>query len=71
LWPVPEAGREWITSKQEVTDYFLFAVIAQRHFAERFERGKLSFTGDVLPVISVFGRQPKFGKLLKRLTVGA
>jgi hypothetical protein len=41
-------------------------------FAERFERGKLSFTGDVLQVISVVGRrQQKFGKLLKRLTVGA
>jgi hypothetical protein len=45
--------------------------IAQRDFAKRFERGKLSFTGDVLQVISVFGRQQKFAKLLKRLTVGA
>jgi hypothetical protein len=45
-----------VTSKQEVTDYFLYADIAQRDFAERFERGKLSFTGDVLQVISVFGR---------------
>ncbi len=45
--------------------------IAQRDFAKRFERGKLSFTGDVLQVISVFGRPQKFGKLLKRLTVGA
>jgi hypothetical protein len=45
--------------------------IARRHFAERLGRGKLSFTGDVLQVISVVGRQQKFGKLLKRLTVGA
>jgi len=29
----------------------------QRDFAKRFERGKLSFTGDVLQVISVFGPQ--------------
>jgi hypothetical protein len=42
------------TSKQEVTDYLLFA---QPDFAERFERGKLSFTGDVLQVISVFDGQ--------------
>jgi len=39
-----------LTGKQEGTDYFLFADIAQRDFAERFERGKLSFTGDVLQV---------------------
>ena len=45
--------------------------IAQRDFAKRFGRGKLSFTGDVLQVISVVGRQQKFGKLLKWLTVGA
>jgi hypothetical protein len=67
--------------------------MAWRDFAKRFERGKLSFTGngsrtshpnrrceqkakygftgDVLQVISVFGRQQKFAKLLKRLTVGA
>jgi hypothetical protein len=45
--------------------------IAQRDFAKRFERGKLSFTGDGLQVISVFGRQQKFANLLKRLTVGA
>jgi hypothetical protein len=44
---------------------------AQRDFAKRFERDKLSFTGDALQVISVSGRQLKFGKLLKRLTVGA
>jgi hypothetical protein len=43
----------------------------RRDFTERFERGKLSFTGDVLQVISVFGRQQKFAKLLKRLVVGA
>ena len=60
-----------ITGKQEVTDYFLLADIAQRHFAKRFERGKLTFTGDVLQVIFVSGRQQKFGKLLKRLAVGA
>jgi hypothetical protein len=45
-----------MTDKQEVTDYFLLADIAQRDFAKRFERGKLNFTGDVLQVISVFGR---------------
>jgi hypothetical protein len=31
--------------------------IAQRDFAKRFECGKLTFTGDVLQVISVVGRQ--------------
>jgi hypothetical protein len=46
-----------VTGKQEVTDYFLLADIARRHFAKRFERGKLNFTGDVLQVISVVGRQ--------------
>jgi hypothetical protein len=45
--------------------------IARRDFAKRFERGKLSFTGDVLQVISVVGRQQKFAKLLKQLAVGA
>jgi hypothetical protein len=60
-----------LTGKQEATDYFLLADVAQRDFAKRFGRGKLSFTGDVLQVISVFGRQQKFAKLLKRLTVGA
>ena len=45
--------------------------IAQGDFAKRLRRGKLSFTGDVLQVISVFGRQQKFGKLLKPLAVGA
>jgi hypothetical protein len=45
--------------------------IAHRDFAKWFRRGKLSFTGDVLQVISVFGRPQKIGKLLKRLTVGA
>jgi hypothetical protein len=45
--------------------------VDQRDFAKRFERGKLSFTGDVLQVISVFGRQQKFAKLLKLITVGA
>jgi hypothetical protein len=39
-----------LTGKQEATDYFLLADIAQRDFAKRFERGKLSFTGDVLQV---------------------
>jgi hypothetical protein len=48
-----------------------FADMAHRDFAERLERGKLSFTSDLLQVISVSGRQQKFGKLLKRLTVGA
>jgi hypothetical protein len=28
------------------TDYFLLADIAQRDFAKRFERGKLTFAGD-------------------------
>jgi hypothetical protein len=41
-----------------------------RDFAKRFEHGKLTFTGDVLQVISVFGGQQKFAKLLKRITVG-
>ena len=45
--------------------------VTQRDFAKRFRRGKLSFTGDVLQVISVVGRQQKFAKLLKRLIVGA
>ena len=36
--------------QQEVTDHFLFADVARPDFAERFERGKLSFTGDVLQV---------------------
>jgi hypothetical protein len=45
--------------------------VAQCDFAKRFERGKLSFTGDGLQVISVAGRQQKFAKLLKQLTVGA
>jgi hypothetical protein len=35
-----------------ITDYFLVADTAQRDFAKRFERGKLSFTGDVLQVAS-------------------
>jgi hypothetical protein len=43
-------GSGWLTGKQEATDYFLLADIAQRDFAKRFERGKLSFTGDVLQV---------------------
>ena len=63
--------RSRLRGQQEVTDFFLLADIAQRDFAKRFERGKLTFTGDVLQVISVFGRQQKFAKLLKRLTVGA
>ena len=45
--------------------------IAHRDFTERFEHGKLSFTGDVLQVISGFGRQQEFAKLLKQITVGA
>lgn len=39
-----------VDEQQEVADYFPFADIALRDFAERFERGKLSFTGDVLQV---------------------
>jgi hypothetical protein len=46
-------------------------VDTESDFTERLGRGKLSFTGDVLQVISVVGRQQKFAKLLKRLTVGA
>ena len=49
----------------------LVADVARPDFADRFERGKLSFTGDVLQVISAFGRQQKFAKLLKPLAVGA
>ena len=45
--------------------------ITQSDFAKRFERGKLSFTGEVLQVISIFGRHEKSAKLLKRFTVGA
>ena len=44
---------------------------AEGDFAERFERGKLSFTGDVLQGKSVVGCQQKFAKLLKQLPVGA
>jgi hypothetical protein len=43
----------------------------QRDFAKRFERGKLSFTVDVLQVISVIGHQQEFAKLSKRFPVGA
>jgi hypothetical protein len=39
-----------LTGKQEATDYFLLADVAQRDFAEQFGRGKLSFTGEVLQV---------------------
>jgi hypothetical protein len=49
--------RSRLRGQQEVTDFFLLADIAQRDFAKRFERGKLTFTGDVLQVISVVGRQ--------------
>jgi hypothetical protein len=55
----------------EGSNIILSSRIAQHDFAKRFERGKLSFTGDVLQVISVDGRLQKFAKLLKRLTVGA
>ncbi len=71
---VPRASGFVVTGKPEVTDHLLLADIAhiaQRDFAKRLERGKLTFTGDVLQAISVVGRQQKFGKLLKRLTVGA
>jgi hypothetical protein len=34
----------------------LLSRIAQCDFVEQLERGKLSFTGDVLQVISVVGR---------------
>ena len=44
---------------------------AAGNFAERFERGKLRFTGDVSQVRSVIGCPQKFGKLLKQFVVGA
>ena len=44
--------------------------VSDLDFAKRFERGKLTFTGDVSQVISVFDGQQKFAKLFKRLTVG-
>lgn len=68
---VDSAGRcARVTGKQEVTDYFLLADIAQRDFAKRFGHGKLTFTGDVLQVISVLGDHQKFAKLLICITVG-
>jgi hypothetical protein len=66
-WGSTEIGRR----EKKPTMGEMSSRIAQRDFAKRFERGKLSFTGDVLQVISVVGRQQKFAKLLKRLTVGA
>jgi hypothetical protein len=56
---------------RNIISAWLRGSVAQCDFAKRFERGKLSFTGDVLQVISVAGRQQKFAKLLKQLTVGA
>jgi hypothetical protein len=45
---------------------------ARPHCNRRGEqKAKHDLTGDVLQVISVFGRQQKFAKLLKRLAVGA
>jgi hypothetical protein len=44
---------------------------AEGDFAKRLERGKLTFTGDVLQVRSVSGSQQKVGKLLKRKKIGA
>jgi hypothetical protein len=44
---------------------------SSRHFAERFKRGKLAFTGDVLQVISVIGGRQKSAKLLKQNHIGA
>jgi hypothetical protein len=44
---------------------------AQCDFAERFKRGKLTFTGDVLQVISVIGGRQKSAKLLKVKHIGA
>ena len=61
-----DAGREGAPTMGEISSRK-----AQRDFAKRFESGKLSFTGDVLQVISVFDRQGKFSKLFKRLTAGA
>jgi len=39
--------------------------------SNRKQKAKYEFTGDVLQVISISGRQQKFGKLLKRIDVGA
>jgi hypothetical protein len=49
-------GTSTLLNNALLSAHFLLADIAQRDFAKRFERGKLNFTGDVLQVISVFGR---------------
>ena len=67
MWGSTERGRR----EEAADDERNVISVAPRDFAKRFERGKLSFTADVLQVISVLGRPQKFGKLLKRLTVGA
>jgi hypothetical protein len=66
-WGSTERGRR----KNAPTIGEMSSRIARRDFAKRFERGRLGLTGNVLQVISVYGRQQKFSKLLKRLTVGA
>jgi hypothetical protein len=53
VWGSTERGRREKAPTMEV----ISSRIAQRDFAKRFGRGKLSFTGDVLQVISVDGRQ--------------
>ena len=67
MWGSTERGRR----EEAADDERNVISVAPRDFAKRFGRGKLSFTGDVLQVISIFGRQQKFAKLLKRLIVGA
>jgi hypothetical protein len=67
MWGYTERGRR----EKAPTMGEMSSRIAQGDFAKRFECGELSFTGDGLQVISVFGRQQKFANLLKRLTVGA
>ena len=69
--PMHEGLTEERTSTKYACDGRNIIRIARHNFAERFERGKLSSTGDVLQVISVFGRHQKSSKLLKQITVGA
>jgi len=52
-WSSTERGRR----EEAPTMGEISSCLTQRDFAKRFERGKLSFTADVLQVISVVGRQ--------------